>query len=306
MDIPKRDTLIGNGHTNGKASHDDDDEEELTIPVTLIGPQPLAYEAQVLLNQIISSKTSRATQRVRGIPAHILPFVLVRRPNFLEAAQDGAVNLTLNSPAREITVSGDREAVVRVVEAIKKTIEALEASITSVKISLPKRQHRLLTGQNADAVMTKSNCAVTVGKTEEVSDEVTVWGKATDLPAGLSAVMEQANSQYIHELTLPGPIALSKELATYLNRAQYTKVIKASHPNVDVFLPSTDSAASTLSIDLVGNKPEVDAVVKQVSELIGKLIGGTRDITIDWLLHRVITGKNGKKYVTSFLTPFLN
>lgn len=301
MDIPKRDAPIGNGHANGKASHDDDDEEEPTVPVTLIGPSPLAYEAQALLNQIISSKTSKATQRVRDIPAHILPFVLIRRANFLEAAQDRNVNLALNAPAREITVNGDREAVVRVVETIKKTIETLESAITSVKISLPKRQHRLLTGQNADAVMAKSNCAVTVGKPEEISDEVTVWGQAADLPAGLAAVMEQANSKYIHELILPGPIALSKQLATYLNRVQYTKVIKASHPTVDVFLPSADSASATLSIDLVGNKPEVDAVVKQVSELIGKLIGGTRDVTVDWLLHRVITGKNGKKCVLSFI-----
>ncbi|KAH9485184.1 Vigilin 1 [Psilocybe cubensis] len=296
VDIPKRDTPIGNGHANGKASHDDDDdEEEPTVPVTLIGPSPLAYEAQELLNQIISSKTSKATQRVRDIPAHILPFVLVRRPNFLEAAQGGNVNLALNATAREITVSGDREAVVRVVETIKKTIEALQSAITSVKISLPKRQHRLLSGQNADAILAKSNCAVTVGKPEETSDEVTVWGKAADLPAGLAAVMEQANSKYIHELTLPGPIALSKQLATYLTRVQYTKLIKASHPTVDVFLPSADATSSALSIDLVGDKPEVDAVVKQVSELIGKLIGGTRDVTVDWLLHRVITGKNSKK-----------
>ncbi|KAF8973144.1 SCP160 protein [Flammula alnicola] len=251
----------GNGHANGngKASYDDDDEEP-TIPVTLVGPQPLAYEAQALLNQIISSKTSKATQRVRDIPAHILPFIVVRRTLFLSAAQDGTVNLALNSTAREITASGDREAVVRVVESIKQTIEGFQSSLTSVKISLPKRQHRLLTGQNADTVMSKSNCAVIVGKAEEQGDEVTVWGQSSDLPAGLSA-----------------------QLATYLNRIQYGKTLKATHPTVDVYLPSPDAAA------------DVDAVVKQFSDLIGRLIGGTRDVSVDWLLHRVITGKNGKK-----------
>ncbi|KDR75234.1 hypothetical protein GALMADRAFT_69452 [Galerina marginata CBS 339.88] len=298
VDIPKRDAVIpnGNGHAegNGKVSHDDD-EEEPTIPVTLVGPQPLAYEAQALLNQIISSKTSKATQRVRDIPAHILPFILIRRSYFLAAAQDGSVNLALNTPAREITVSGDREAVVRVVETIKKTIEGLQSSLTSVKISLPKRQHRLLAGQNADIVLTKSNCAVIVGKPDEGGDEVTVWGQSTDLPAGLAAVMEQANSQYIHELFLPGPLALSRQLATYFNRIQYGKTLKGNHPTVEVFLPSPDATSQTVGIDIVGNKPDVDAVVKQVSELIGKLIGGTKDISIDWLLHRVITGKNGKK-----------
>ncbi|KAJ3513316.1 hypothetical protein NLJ89_g3016 [Agrocybe chaxingu] len=296
VDIPKRED-IGNGHANGSANDkatEDDEDEEPTVPVTLVGPQPLAYEAQAMLNQIISSRTSTATQRVRDIPAHVLPFVLVRRPLFMEAAGFGSVNLALNAPAREITVSGDREAVVRVIDAIRRTVEGFKSSLTSVKISLPKRQHRLLIGQNADAVLSKSKCAVAVAKDDE-GDEITVWGLSSDLPAGLAAVMEQANSKYIHELTLPGPIDLSKQLVTYLTRIQYDKTISSNHPGVEAFLPSADPTTPTLSIDLVGDKSEVDAVVKQVSGLIGKLIGATRNIAIDWLLHRVITGKNAKR-----------
>ena len=316
VDIPKRDTttLNGNGHLNeGPAASPSNevDDEEPTIPVTLTGPQPLAYEAQAMLNQIISSKTSKITQRVRNIPAHILPFIVARRALFMAAAydsnkddvtwypDDGTVTLALNSGAREITVSGDRAAVIRVVEKIKQTIEVFETTLTSVKISLPKRQHRLLTGPNAEAVLNKSNCSVLVSEVDKPSDDVIVWGQTSDLPAGLSAVMEQANSKYIHELILPGPISLSKQLASYMNRAQYVKTMKASHPDVEVFLPSPDVQSQTLSIDLVGDKPAVDAVVKQTSELIGKLIGATRDVPIDWLLHRVITGKNSKKCVVS-------
>jgi hypothetical protein len=300
VDIPKRDpvALDGNGHANGTATgnvHDDEDEEP-TIPVTLVGPEPLAYEAQALLNQIIASKTSTSTQRVRDIPTHILPFIVVRRDFFMSAAQHGYVSLTLNSPSREITATGDREAVTRVVESIKRTIETFETSLTSVKMSFPKKQHRLLTGQHAATIMAKSNCAVVVGKTDEPGDEVIVWGMGADLPAGLGAVMEQANSQYVHEQILPGPISLSKQLATYLNRIQYAKTLKGSHPAVDIYLPDPDATCQTLSVDLVGSKADVDAVVKQVSEFIGKLIGGTRDVNVDWLLHRVITGKNSKKY----------
>jgi hypothetical protein len=35
--------------------------------------------------------------------------------------------------------------------------------------------------------------------------------------------------------------------------------------------------------------------VRQVSELIGKLIGATHEVSVDWLVHRFITGKNAKK-----------
>jgi hypothetical protein len=265
--------------------------------VTLTGPQPLAYEAQALLNQIIASKTSKATQRVRDIPAHVLPFIVARRPTFLAAAEGGEINLALNSLAREITVSGDRQAVVRVVDVIKGTVEGFKSGLTSLKISLPKRQHRLLVGKAVDEIMAKSKCAVVVANHDDPSDEVTVWGQGSDLPAGLGAVMEYANSQYIHEFPLPGPINVSRQILTYMVRIQFAKTLTTAHPTVSVFLPSATAAekAQSVNIDLVGEKTAVDAVVKHISELIGKLIGATREVAIDWLIHRMIIGKNAKK-----------
>lgn len=265
--------------------------------MTLTGPQPLAYEAQAMLNQIIASKTSKATQRVRDIPAHVLPFIVARRPTFMAAAEGDEINLALNALAREITVSGDRHAVIRVVEVIKGTVEGFKSGLTSLKISLPKRQHRLLVDKAVDEIMAKSKCAVVVAEHDDPSEEVTVWGQGSDLPAGLGAVMERANSQYIHEFPLPGPIAVSRQILTYMGRIQFAKTLTTAHPSVAVYLPSFAVAekAQSLNIDLVGEKSAVDAVVKQISELIGKLIGGTRQVSVDWLIHRMISGKNAKK-----------
>ena len=304
IDIPPKDSLAppnGNGYVNqsssGKATPSVDEEDDLSVPITLTGPQPLVYEAQALLNQIISSKTSRSTQRVRDIPAHVLPFVRARRATFLTMAEGGDINLALNAVTREITVSGDREAVVRVVDVIRGTVEAFKASLTSLKISLPKRQHRLLVGKAVDEIMGKSKCAVVIPDHDDPCDEVIVWGQGADLPTGLGAVMERANSQYIHEFPVPGPISTSRQILAYMTRIQYAKTLAATHPSVSVFLPSPAAVgkAQTLSIDFIGDKTGVDAVVKQVSELIGKLIGATREITVDWLVHRVIMGKNAKK-----------
>jgi hypothetical protein len=308
VDIPRRESLVpdGNGHANDAASSgkvtpvDADEEDEPTIPVTLTGPEPLAYEAQALLKQIIASKTSRSTQRVRDIPAHVLPFVRARRANFQAAAEGGDVTLSLNAAEREITVSGDRETVIRVIEVIRTTVEEFKAGLTSLKISLPKRQHRLLVGKAVDEIMAKSNCSVVVAGAADPNEEVTVWGQGADLPAGLGAVMEKANSQYIHEFPLPGPITLSKQLLTYMTRTGYTKTLNAAVPSVSVHIPPVEAVAqsSVINIDIVGQKADVDTVVRQISELIGKLIGATHEVTVDWLIHRVITGKNVKKYVS--------
>lgn len=300
VDIPPKDGIT-NGHANGTNGTTTplpgDEEEEVMIPITITGPRPLALEAQGMLNEIITSRTAHLTQKVRDIPAHILPFVLTCRNHFIEEAQGSYVNLALNQPDREITVSGDREGVVRVVETIKATIEGFKTSITNLKISLPKRQHRLLAGKAVDDILAQSKCLVEVASPEDLGDEVTVWGSAVDLPTGLGAVMAKANSQFIHEFPLPGPLAVSKQLLTYMTRIDYETTLANAHPDAMIFMPSpaTIAQASVLNIDIAGEKSAVDAVIKQISEFIGKLIGATREVSIDWLIHRVIQGKNAKK-----------
>ncbi|KAI0051918.1 SCP160 protein [Auriscalpium vulgare] len=303
IDIPRRDALNGNGAANG-SSHPtsgvatpvpNDDEEEPTVPVTVNGPQPLALEAQEFIKQIIASKTSKTTQRVRDIPAHVVPFVKASRGAFVEAAQGGEIQLTLNSAEREVSISGDREAVIRAIEAVKATVESYSTGLTSVKITLPKRQHRLLVGPAVNEIVASSKCSVSVPSPDDSSEEVTVWGKPDDLANGLAAVMNKANSQYIHEFPLPGPVALSRQILTYITRIGYTKTLTAAHPGVTVFTPTLKDKATVLNVDIVGDKPAVDAAVRQFSELIGKLIGATKDVNVDWLVHKIIQGKNAKK-----------
>ncbi|KAH9176394.1 hypothetical protein EDB89DRAFT_1941161 [Lactarius sanguifluus] len=292
IDIPRRDNLTvnSNGNADGGSPHASgsvspapaDDDDEPTVPITINGPQPLAHEAQELIKQIIASKRARTTQHVRDIPSHIVPFVKARRSAFVEAAEGGDVQLSLRSAEREVTVSGDREAVYRV---------GVSASLTSLKIQLPKRQHRLLVGNAVNEILASSRCVVSAPPPEDMSEDIVVWGKAEDLGNGVAAVMSRANSQYIHEFPLPGPIALSRQLLTYINHIGYPHTLAATHPGCLSF----HARATVLNVELVGEKALVDAAVRQVSELMGKLIGATKDVQIDWLVHRVIQGKHAKK-----------
>jgi len=226
-----------------------------------------------------------------------LPFVIARRSAYLAIAAESEIKLTLNSADREITVSGDRESVVRIVETIKADIENFKTTLTSFKISLPKRQHRLLVGKAIDNILATTKCAIITAKPEDPSDEVMVWGLGSDLSAGMTAVISQANSQYIHEFPLPGPIAWSKQLLTYMTKTQYNRTLSTSHPGVTVYIPNLAAAEKmqTITIELIGDKSAVDPAVSDVSMLIGKLLGGTKDVAIDWLVHRIITNKYAKK-----------
>ena len=310
VDIPRRETLQVNGQAAGTSPSASgtatplpitfEDEDEVTIPITITGAEPLALEAQALIQEIISSKTSHTTHKVKDIPPHILPFVLQHRARFLQAAEGSDVTLQLVQPAGEISVWGERAAVGRVIESIKSAIEYYKGKIVSYKTSLPKRQHRLLTGKGAEEVMAKSKCAVIVQSFEEPGDEVTIWGQNADLEKGLGAIIEVANSAYIHEFPIPGVINVSRQLLRYMTYIDYPKILNEKYPEVTVYAPPLVmiDKANVLSVDIIGEKSKVDEVVREVSQLVGKLIGATRDVPIDWLVHRIINShKNAKKYV---------
>ncbi|KAL5507527.1 hypothetical protein ACEPAH_6983 [Sanghuangporus vaninii] len=301
IDIPRKEELPQvhvNGNGNGAAHPtDEDEEEEPTVPITITGSKPMVQEAQIELKKIIATKTSKTTQRVRGIPENILPFIKARRSEFLaEAENDPDFRLSMNAAAFEVTASGDREAVVRVVEKIKATIEFLKDDLTTFSITLPKRQHRLLIGA-ADEIMATSKCAAVVPPPEDPSEQIIVWGSRNDLPTGMATIMQKANSQYIHEFPLPGPFAFSNQIVTYMKRTQYAKTLAESHNGVSVYTPPAGvlKTAKSLNIDIVGDKPKVDETIQDLSLFVANLMGATKEAEIDWVLHRVLIGKYAKK-----------
>lgn len=277
---------------------DDEEEEEITVPVTITGPLPLAHEAEASLKEIIAAKRSWATQRVRDIPAHVLPFLIPRRDVFIEAAQGGHVNLALNLGAREITVNGEREAVGRVVDRIRSAQDYYKAELKQIKLSLPKRQHRLLTGKGAEDIIATAKCAVIVPAPEEPSEEIIIWGREDDFATGVQAVMQKANSAYIHEFPLPGPPPVTRQLLTYITHVGYAQTLSAQNPGCSVYTPSLAALdkSTVLNVEMIGDKSAVDSAVSDFSALIGKLFGATKEVPIDWLVHRIINSpKNAKK-----------
>jgi len=306
VDIPRKETITPNGigHETPTGtttpSAEGEDEDEPTLTITISGPQPFAHEARAMINEIVSIKTSRSTQRVKDIPPHILPFIIALRSHFLQVAQSEDIQLTLNAE-REIVASGDREVVTRVIEAIKNTIQMYKTILIQAKMPLSKMHHRLFVGKALEDILAKSKCSVIIPSAEDPIEEVIIYGKPEDVSSGLSAVKKMADSHHIHVFPLPGPIALSRQLLSYITRIKYPETLSVTHPGVSVFTPSATVVAqsSVLNIDIVGEKSVVDGVVRQVSELLGKLIGATREVSIDWLSHEVIKAKNAKKYVTS-------
>ncbi|KZS98452.1 hypothetical protein SISNIDRAFT_481189 [Sistotremastrum niveocremeum HHB9708] len=305
IDIPRKEVVSvpTNGHATPGSGPSPippaEDDEEPTTVVTITGPESLAREAQTLIMDIITSKRAKSTSRIQGIPKHIASFLAPRRAEFVGAAEGfGEVTTTLDRQAGSIAVTGDREAVKRVVEAINATIEELKTSLTPLKMGLPKKQHRLLTQAVLSEIMANTRCGVTVPSPEDPSNEITVWGYITqgsDLSAGLQAVLTKVNSQHAQEFTLPPAIA--SDVLTYITRTQYVKNLQSTHSGIAVHLPTEGQIKNgeTLTIDFVGKKETVEAAVASLAGLIAKLNGATRNVHVDWLLHSSVQAKASKK-----------
>jgi hypothetical protein len=185
IDVPRRE-----GETGGVQSDEDD---EPTTTITITAPQPLALEARALIQDIIGTKKAKTTRRIREVPAHILPFVKLRRTAFITLGEEqGEVSLTVDEQHSTVVISGDREAVKVVADAVIVAIDELKTSLMPLKMGLPKKQHRLLTSAAILDILQQTNCVVTVPGSENLSDEIQVWGnitQGTNISAGLQAVL---------------------------------------------------------------------------------------------------------------------
>lgn len=293
VDIPRRDPA-----TESAPKSENDEEEEPTVPITISGPASLAEDVRAEIQAIVSSKRSKSTQRVKEVPSHIAPFITSQQDEFA-AAED--VNVSVNEKEGEVTVVGEREAVIKTVEAIKARIAELNETLESTTMTIPKRQHRLFYGFSAVALLAKTRCVVIPVAPTEPGDEITIWGLSDDLSGALGAVFEQSRSKNVVEVALPGPIAYASQVRTYVTRSGYLRTLLSNHPGVEVHISPAELSekTGTIHVDFISeDKAKVEAAKKDMGVLIRNLESALREVEVDWLVHKTLIGRHGKKYVS--------
>lgn len=112
----------------------------------------------------------------------------------------------------------------------------------------------------------------------------------------LIAQLQAATSQHIHSFQIPGKHAQALQVFNYLSRTGFSKTVVAAHPGVSLHAPSQkETQKDPIFIDIIGEKATVESAAKKLSEMCTKLHGATREVEIDWLIHRAIAGKYAKK-----------
>ena len=214
-----------------------------------------------------------------------------------------------SSSSRDIIVAGDKEDVAKALRIIEELYEDLKRLTRTITITIPKRQHKYLTGQkgqNLQEILSATGCTVALSAIEDPSDTVVIRGPEANLVNALSMVMEKANSTTVdalnivpaHRATAADPVSHAKRVVRYLSQRQKFRKV-SDERGVKIYPPhgsALSEAHSEVIIEIVGKESaSVQAARKEVVALVNGVPPILLSIvSIEPLLHRHIIGRQGK------------
>ncbi|CAO1613311.1 unnamed protein product [Parajaminaea phylloscopi] len=326
VNLPRQeDAAAGDAIVPPVSSRDEVDyDNDGQIAVTVEGDEGNAMQAVKMIQAIVAERTSRTTQRLSTIEHVFYPFisgpkganaarleadvgggdVSVRVPPRAAFLQPKEAAAEEDEPRKErdlsIIVTGDRERVQAVVQAIENQVDEMRRSFRSLSISVPKRQHRLLVGDAANDILATTQCSVELAAQDDPSDGVTIRGPQAQLPLALTGVMDKANAVKVDVVDLvaahrsvPNALQHAKNLLRWLQVSG--KLPRKEGVQVYPPRPALIDSTGVVQIEIVGAD---QAAVAEVRTTLDALVKGTPPhfvdtLDIDPLLHALLIGKKG-------------
>jgi len=189
----------------------------------------------------------------------------------------------------EITVAGEKEAVLKVTEYIKKSVKDMEKKFDEVVVQVKKSKHKYVIGKKGETInqiLVEFGVVVEMPSSESDSETVTLRGPQDKLPFALTKVYEKANSMVTHEIKCP--TWLHKYIIGKKGKGIQDVCEGASSTHV-AFLDEGD----LIKID--GPPEEADKIRDSLEKQAEDLKANMEyvEITVDAKYHKHIIGKGG-------------
>ncbi|KAK4054370.1 hypothetical protein OIO90_003603 [Microbotryomycetes sp. JL221] len=296
------------------------------ISINISGDSTAVASARQKIQAIVSERISKVQTKLDSIPKEFWPLLSGAknsRINTLLEENDAVDVVTVFVPRayekrgvsasgeedddkqadKAVTVSGEREAVARVVHAIEHEVSELKRTTKTASIGVNKRQHRFLIGSNAEEILEMTGCSVEVPMISDPSENVTIRGTQEGIIKAFGIVMDKANATPIDTLDLMSAHAGNHDRKTYAGQITRYILVKgkfrqlAEDNNVNVFLPRQSAIdAGTPLIEVVGKdsssnmagaRQAIIAVVRKLPPSVFSVVD------VDSLVHRHLIGKKG-------------
>ncbi|BGP08978.1 hypothetical protein JCM10049v2_004831 [Rhodotorula toruloides] len=316
-----------------------DSDDGPLISISLSGPQSAVDSARAQILAIVRERTSKTSTRLPDIPSEFWALLGARVEGVLERAGVSKDEVRVDVPRRwvgkrgvdvvnesgeeaavdekkekerAIVVSGDKEAVKKVVAELEAELAELRTTVRPVTFPLPKRQHRFLVGSAiADQILHQTGCAVEVPSAESPSEDVVVRGPARETVKAMQLVMDVASATPVETLDLftahrgaHDPRTYAAQLARFLIvKSRLRPIALAS--GTQIYLPRLEAipASQNAWLEIVGSSGESGTGVAGVAQArqaviseVRKLPPGVFDVVrVEPLVHRHLIGKKGAK-----------
>ena len=253
-----------------------DDEDDMTVEMTIEG-DPLALAlAQREIDSIINERTSTVNLRLRDIPAEYYPFIAgprnsrvthlennhqvkVQIPQFEtwsnqplpQAPAAGMPAMFKPHPHNHIRISGERLAAQAARAEIERQVEEeLRRQITLSEIGIDRNRHQFVLSdgpESLQSLLEETGCAVILPPASADTEMLAVIGPQDKIDQGVERIMDLATSMHMHSVDVAkqhanapaGSQAHARAIVQYLSERQALEQLEKQY-DARIVLPRSN------------------------------------------------------------------
>jgi len=263
-----------------------EDDDGLTIDVTIEGDAVAAEMARREIEAIVNERTSTVNMRLRDIPTEFYPFIAGPRNSRIDALEGGR-QLKIDVPQyhtwsdqpppqqppsgmphfvpsrnSHIRISGDRLAAQEARAEIERQVEELRHQITLAQVPIDRGRHQFVLdhgGNSLHDLLEETGCAVILPPSSEDTEILTITGPQDRIDAGMDKVMNLAMSMQMSGVDIArdiarrhtnaplGPEAHARALTRYLQQRKAVEQLERQY-DARIILPPPGNGPSNWEI----------------------------------------------------------
>jgi len=244
--------------------------------------------------QMISDEQSKQAYEKLEVPKKFHPFICGAHNENITRMQTENPGIRINIPPLsvmkdELTVTGEKEGVMKAKAEIIKIFQEMQRICTCVSVEVSKSQHKYLIGprgNNIAEILQKTGVFVEMPPTDSMSDTITLRGPQDKLGQALTMVYDKANSVVMTEVN--APVWCHKYIIG--KKGADIKAITADIPKVHV---EFDTGSSKVKIE--GPKEDVEKARERIAARAKELEDNmcVEELDVPTKYHKHIIGKAG-------------
>ncbi|KAL8807769.1 MAG: hypothetical protein Q9200_004541 [Gallowayella weberi] len=255
----------------------DDDDDSVTIDVTIEGDAVAAEMARREIEGIVNERTSTVNMRLRDIPEEYYPFIAGPHDSRIRALENGqqikvhvpqyhtwsgqpppqappSGRLPQFEPNRgsHIRISGDRAAAQVARSEIERQVEQLRRQITLSQLAINRGQHQFIIGDQGTSLhdlLEETGCAVILPPSTDDTEMLTITGPQDNIDLAIEKIMNLATSMHMASIDIAkqhanapaGAQAHARALTRYLQRRQAIEQLERQF-DARIVLPTTENS----------------------------------------------------------------